>query len=235
MVRAGGPLLNRFGLVGATDPSLTLYNTASSPATLVTSNNDWNASATPSSLFQTLGAQLYDASSKDAALQQTINGPHTANVTTTNAGQVIAEVYDAGPNDGRQITNLSARFQVGTGDNILIVGFVLGGTGTRQLLVRAIGAKLSDYGVTGLLADPQFTVYDGPTVVDSNDDWSSSLSTTFTSLGAFSLNSSAGLPTNDTKSAAKVLTVQPGKNYTVQVSGVNNSTGEALVELYLVP
>lgn len=234
LVRAGGPLLNRFGLTGASDPSVTLYNTSGAPV-VVASNNDWNSTATPSSLFTSLGAQLFDAGSKDSALQQTISGPHTANVSVTNSGQVIAEVYDAGPNDGRQLTNLSARFQVGTGDNILIAGFVLAGTGTRQVLVRAVGAKLGDFGVTGFLADPQFTVFDGPTQIDTNNDWSSSLASTFTTLGAFSLNSGTGLPTNDTKSAAKVVTLTANKAYTVQVSGVGNTTGEALVEIYLVP
>lgn len=230
LVRAGGPMLNRFGLTGASDPSVTLYNISGTPV-VVTSNNDWNPAVTSSTLFSTVGAQPFDTNSKDAALLQTINGPHTANVTTTNSGQVIAEVYDAGTADYRVLSNVSARFQVGTGDNILIAGFVLRGTGTRQLLIRAVGPKLSSYGVTGVLADPQLAVYDGATLLFSNNDWSSSLSSTFTRVGAFALDTNS-------KDSAIVVTLSAaadGKPYTVQVSGVGNTTGEALVEVYAIP
>jgi hypothetical protein len=145
-----------------------------------------------------------------------------------DARAILVEAYDAGPNDGRKLVNLSTRFQVGTGDNILIAGFVLSGTGTRQLLIRAVGPTLTNYGVTGVLADPQLSVFDGGTPIASNNDWSSSLSTTFTALGAFALNAGS-------KDAALVVTLQAGKPYSVQVSGVGSTTGEALIELYLMP
>jgi hypothetical protein len=222
LVRAAGPVLNRYGLTGVVDPSLTLYN----GGTIVAANNNWDASL--AATFVTLGAFSFDAASKDAALLQSINGPHTAQATATGAGAILVEAYDAGPNDGRKLVNLSARFQVGTGDNILIAGFVLSGTGTKQVLIRAIGPTLTNYGVPGVLADPQLAVFDVGTSIASNNDWSSSLSTTFTALGAFALNSGS-------KDAAIVVTLQAGKPYSVQVSGVGGTTGEALVEIYLVP
>jgi pimeloyl-ACP methyl ester carboxylesterase len=223
LVRAAGPVLNKYGLTGVVDPQLKLFNGSS---TQVAANDNWDAAL--ASVFATLGAFPFDATSKDAALQQTINGPHSAQATATGPGAVLVEAYDAGPNDGRKLVNLSARFQVGTGDNILIAGFVLSGTGTRQLLIRAVGPTLTNYGVTGVLTDPQLSVFDVGTPIASNNDWSSSLSTTFTTLGAFALNAGS-------KDAALVVTLQAGKPYSVQVSGVGNTTGEALVEIYLMP
>ena len=222
LVRAAGPALNHYGLTGVVDPRLALYN----GGTLVTQNDNWDASLSPA--FYTLGAFAFDSASKDAALQQSISGPHTAQATATGAGAILVEAYDAGPNDTRKLTNLSARFQVGTGDNILIAGFVVAGTGTRQVLIRAVGPTLAGYGVPGTLVDPQFTVFDGGTSLASNNDWSSSLAPTFDTLGAFQL-------TPNSKDAAIVVTLQAGKTYTVQVSGVGGTTGEALVEIYLVP
>ena len=239
LIRAAGPAITalNLGIIGVTDPRLSLYN-GNVPAVLVTQNDDWDSSLTTN--FNALGAFAFPSGSKDSALLQSIIGPHTAQAAATNSGIILVEAYDAGPNDGRKLTNLSARFPVGTGDNILIAGFVVAGTGTKPVLIRAVGPKLADYGVTGVLANPQFSVYETtdpahPVLVDSNDDWSSTLTNTFTTVGAFALTTGTGLPTNDTKSAAQVLTLQAGKSYTVQVSGVGNTTGEALVELYLTP
>ena len=224
LVRAAGPVLNRYGLTGVVDPSLTVYTGAGA---LVSQNDNWDASL--ATTFARLGAFAFDAASKDAALQQTINGPHTAQATATGAGAILVEAYDAGPNDTRKLVNLSARFQVGTGDNILIAGFVLSGNGTRQVLIRAVGPTLASYGVTGTLADPQFTVFDaGGTVIATNDNWSSSLTPTFDTVGAFHLIDAS-------KDAAMVVTLQAGKSYTVQVSGVGGTIGEALIEIYLLP
>jgi 6-phosphogluconolactonase (cycloisomerase 2 family) len=224
LVRAAGPVLNQYGLTGVVDPQLKLFNGSS---TQVAANDNWDAAL--ATTFATLGAFPFDTGSKDAALQQTISGPHSAQATATGPGALLVEAYDAGPNDGRKLVNLSTRFQVGTGDNILITGFVLSGTGFKQLLIRAVGPKLTDYGVTGVLADPQVGVFNSSgTQIASNDNWSSTLSATFTALGAFALNPGS-------KDAALVVTLQAGKLYTVQVSGVGNTTGEALAEIYVLP
>lgn len=227
LIRAAGPALTALaipGLTGVADPQLRLYN--ATPA-LVDQNDDW----VPSQISTTaaaLGAFDFPAASKDAALLQNISGPHTAQVTATTAGQILTEVYDAGPNNGRQLTNLSARFHVGAGDNILIAGFVLAGSGTRQLLVRAVGPTLANYGVPATLADPQLAVLNGGNLLASNDDWSPSLSATFAELGAFSLPSGS-------KDAALLVTLEAGRPYTIHVSGAGQTVGEALVELYAVP
>jgi hypothetical protein len=72
-------------------------------------------------------------------------------------------------------------------------------------------------------------IYDGKgAIIAANDDWSSSLSPTFTQLAAFPL-------VTGSKDAALVVTLNAGVSYTVQVSGINGVTGEALVEVYEVP
>ncbi|MBI4623603.1 MAG: hypothetical protein HY736_10350, partial [Verrucomicrobia bacterium] len=93
------------------------------------------------------------------------------------------------------------------------------------------------FGVGGLVADPQLTLFSGQTAIGGNDNWGTSagasaattaqLSAAFTQVGAFTL------PSGSTD-AAILATLAPG-NYTVQVSGVNNTTGVSLVEVYEVP
>ncbi len=102
--------------------------------------------------------------------------------------------------------------------------------------MRGIGPALTAFGVAGALADPQLEVYQGSTLLYANDNWSASatsaataaLATTFTRVGAFAL------PASTTRDAVLLITLAPG-SYTAQVSGVNGTTGVALVEVYELP
>jgi hypothetical protein len=224
LMRSVGPALSNFGVAGpAADPRLDLYN---SNGVLTNSNDNWDASL--SSMFTSVGAFALATGSRDAALLQSVNSANSVQTRATGAGVVLVELYDAGPNDGRKLVNISCRFQAGVGVNTLIVGFVLGGTGSRQVLVRGVGPKLVDFGVSGVLNDPQIAVFDGSTVIASNNDWSATLAPTFSALGAFALNASS-------RDAALLVTLNAGNGYTVQVSGVGGTTGEVLAEIYLVP
>src|SRR6185295_3027582 len=97
----------------------------------------------------------FTAGSRDAALTQAIDGGRTIQAQGTGAGVVLVETYDTGGTGSARLVNVSARNQVGTGDNILIAGFNIAGTGTKQLLIRAVGPKLGAFGVTGFLVDPK--------------------------------------------------------------------------------
>jgi|LauGreSuBDMM15SN_2_FD.fasta_scaffold15533_1 M6 family metalloprotease-like protein len=223
LVRAGGPALVQFGLPGMADPKLDLYTTGSAP---VASNNDWATSL--STVFTSVGAFGFEAGSKDAALTQTIDGSFSALVSGATAGTVLVEAYDVPGGSVPRMINLSARNLVGTGANILIAGFSLAGTGKKQVLIRAVGPGLSQFGLTGVLADPLLRVFDASnTLVTSNDSWASRLSTTFTQVGAFALPAGS-------KDAALLATLNAGTSYTAQVSGSDGGTGEALVEVYEV-
>ena len=51
-----------------------------------------------------------------------------------------------------QQQNISTRGNVGTGDDVLIGGFIITGTDSKQVVLRAVGPSI--VGLTGLLADP---------------------------------------------------------------------------------
>ncbi len=225
LLRAVGPTLAAFGVPDVmANPMLDLY----AGAIKVDSNDNWGGSAALSASFQSVGAFSYAAStSLDAALVTTIEGGRTLQVSGPAAGTVLVEGYDAGTGDTPRFTNLSARNKVGTGANILIAGFTLAGDGARNLLIRAVGPKLSEFGVTGVLTDPKLEIYSGSTKIAENDNWSATLAATSASVGAFAL-------TAGSKDAAITVSL-PAGGYTVQVSGADGGVGEAIVEIYELP
>jgi hypothetical protein len=145
------------------------------------------------------------------------------------------EAYDASGGVAPRLVNLSARNFVGTNADILIAGFAVAGSGSKQVLIRAIGPALSAFEVTGALADPRLEVFDGTgRSLAVNDNWETAVgnnnlatNTTFSAVGAFPLKSGS-------RDAALLITLDAGASYTVQVAGVNNTTGEALIEVYEV-
>ena len=224
LIRAAGPALNQFGLNGMSDPRVELFGVG---ADAIGSNDDW--SSTLQATFASVGAFPFASFSKDAAILQAVSGPFTVQTRGSAAGVVLCEVYDVGGGSSPRLINVSSRNRVGTGSDILIAGFAINGVGPKKILVRAVGPTLGGFGVTGALADPSLTLLDSRGVkVAANDNWDASLAATFNQVGAFAL-----LP--GSRDAAIVATLAAGASYTAQVSGVNNSTGEALIEIYEVP
>ena len=127
----------------------------------------------------------------------------------------------------RRLSNLSTRAQVGTGANVMITGFVVQNGAPKQVLIRAVGARLASapFSVSGALTNPQLHLYNSAgTLVLANDNWAQADAATMSSVGAFPL-------TNNSGDSALVATLSPGV-YTAQVSGVNNSSGIAILEIY---
>ena len=229
LVRAVGPGLAGFGVTGAlADPSLTLVSGSTSMAV----NDNWLS--TDAATFTATGAFALAASSKDAAIVSTLpSGSYTTPVGAGGgSGITLLEVYDADSSAATaRLVNASTRAFVGTGDSVLIPGFVISGTGSVKLLIRAAGPALAALGVSGALADPQITLYSGTTVVGTNDNWSTAtnageISTAATSVGAFAFASGS-------RDSALLVTL-PAGSYTASVSGVGGTTGTALVEIYVV-
>ncbi len=191
LLRGVSPTLGDFGVNGAiADPRLGLF----SGETQTQSNDNWDASV--AGIFQTVGAFALPSSSLDAALVTTVSsGSYTAQITGNGGttGIALAEIYDtASPMDesSPRLINISARSQVGNGDDILVAGFVIGGEGSKSLLIRGVGPTLGDFGVAGALADPQLTLFrsqDGSsTQLQTNDNWDSgTISATADRVGAF--------------------------------------------------
>jgi hypothetical protein len=151
-----------------------------------------------------------------------------SNVAGSVTSGTAALTVTSAPAVSSKISNLSIRSTAGIDAQTLIAGFSTVG-GTKSLLVRGTGPALTQYGVTGVLADPQLKLYAGATVQAANDDWSvasnaSQVATTSASLGAFPLSVGS-------KDAALLTSVNVG-GYTVQVTGASGATGIALVELY---
>lgn len=124
-----------------------------------------------------------------------------------------------------RLTNISSRGLVSVGAEIVIGGFTVT-DGPANVLIRAVGPTLggAPFNVPGVLADPQIQLVGGA----SNDNWSgATIAAAAANVGAFAL------PVGS-KDAALLVTLPPG-GYTVHVSGVGNSTGVALLEIYLVP
>ncbi|MFM9092013.1 MAG: hypothetical protein ACKOUK_09795, partial [Verrucomicrobiota bacterium] len=123
---------------------------------------------------------------------------------------------------------LSARSVV-SADAALIAGFNLAGTGTRRLLIRAVGPSLEAFGLDGVLSDPRLDLYPagGSVPLATNQDWSPALAETFRQVGAFALRDGSW-------DAAFVVTL-PAGSYTAQVGSTNGASGIALVEIYELP
>ena len=123
-----------------------------------------------------------------------------------------------------RVSAISTRMQVLTADNVLIGGFIIGGSSPKTVAVRARGPSLTAQGVPGALADPTMTIVpaDGSPSL-SNDDWG-------TDPNAAALSASGFAPTNP-KESAMLVTLNPGA-YTAVVSGVGGTTGVAIVEVF---
>ena len=120
-----------------------------------------------------------------------------------------------------QVGNISTRSNVGTGDDVLIGGFIVTGTEPKEVIARAIGPSLM---VNGKLADPILELHDSAGVkIATNDNWQNA-----TNKQAI-INS--GLAPSDDMESAVLRTLDPGV-YTTIVRGVGGTTGLALVEIY---
>jgi hypothetical protein len=243
LARGVGPALTQFGVTGALgDPQLSLF---SSTGTEIVSNSGWSSSL--ASVFAQVGAFLLSDGSSDAALVQSLPvGTYSAEVSSVSGGSGIAlvELYDADTGSPTaHFVNLSARCQAGSGSQALIAGFIISGKSGETVLIRGVGPALGAFGVAGAMANPALNLFDSSgNVIASNVGWGSSSTrgnstvqatvtaasaSTFSSVGAFSL------PANS-PDCAFVATLPPG-SYSANVSGLNNTTGVALVEVYELP
>ena len=223
LIRAGGPYLDslKLGLAGLPDPRVSVYSGDS----IVRQNDDWDKSLAP--IFAQVGAGAFIPGSKDAALLLSISGTtdftRTAHISGTGSGAVLVEAYDTTDSTSTRLVNVSARSRVGTGDNILIAGFVIDG-GTKRVLIRGLGPALAQFNVPDVLTDPKLTIFRGDKMVGVNDNWEPLLAVTFAQLGASQLELGS-------KDAAIVIDLPAGV-YTAHLVGADGGTGEGLIEVY---
>ena len=130
--------------------------------------------------------------------------------------------------------NISTRAFVQTGENVMIGGFIVQGTGPKRVIIRAIGPELSapPFNVPNALANPTLELHDDAgCLIASNDNWMTTIiGGIITSNQGAEIRASGHAPT-DGRESAIIADLPPG-NYTAIVRGVNNTTGVALVEVY---
>jgi len=137
----------------------------------------------------------------------------------------LVELYTTNPAAVANPVNISTRGFVQTGDDVMIGGFIIGGTNTRHLAIRAIGPSLAVAGVTNPLLDPVLELHDqNGALMETNDNWKENQAEV----------EATGLAPGDDRESVIVTTLSPA-NYTAIVRGVNGTTGVALVEAYDIP
>jgi hypothetical protein len=240
LIRAAGPTLaSTFGLSGVlASPVLTLVDDA---GRTVASNTGWASNANAAAITATsarVGAFPFAAGGADSALLTTLApGAYTAQISGANGatGLSIVEVYDGDTlsNEGSRAVNISTRGLVGEGANKLIAGFVIEGASSRRVLIRASGPALAGFGVTGTLGQPKLELYNSRNLLHTSAAAWGLQANADEIRGAAKTVSAFDLP-EGSADAAMVVTLLPGA-WTVQVSGVNDTTGVALVEVYVLP
>jgi hypothetical protein len=244
LLRALGPTLASFGVPGVLpNPTLTLF----SGSTPIARNDDWQFTfdSLCASSGHTCGgaSDIFDtglapSSTLEAALLITLApGPYTAIVSGVggSTGVGLVEVYDVyGDPLASRLLNLSTRSLVQTGDDVMIGGFIIGGTTPKTVLVRAIGPSLVAFGVPGVLANPTVTLFSGPTPIARNDDWQVTdplCASSGHTCGTPADIAATGLPPSQPAESALLITLAPGP-YTAIVTGVGGGTGVGLVEVF---
>jgi photosystem II stability/assembly factor-like uncharacterized protein len=132
------------------------------------------------------------------------------------------------------VANVSTRLPVGTGDNVLIEGFIVQGPAgsIKKILVRAIGPSLTPFGITDALANPTLEIHDSTNAtIATNDNWKTTQVGGIITGDQFAeINASQLAPTNDLESAI-IANLAPG-SYTAVVRGSGNTVGTGVVDAF---
>ena len=223
--RALGPSLSSFGVSGVLrDPVLNLYN---SSHTLIATNDNWQSDPHHADIQKNglAPARLLES----ATFRTLAPGAYTVIVRGKNlaTGIGLVELYDLSPLSNSKLKKISTRGSVGTLDDALISGFIVGDVGNTTVIVRALGPSLGRSGVSGALRDPVLTIFDSTgTAIATNDNWRDD-------VNAIDVQRNALSPPNERESA--LVLHLPAGEYTAVVSGANGGTGIGLVEVYTLP
>lgn len=231
LVRGIGPSLTSNGTPvpgRLANPTITLNG----PNGEIAKNDDWRSrqeseimatNAAPKDDLESAIVATLPASSSGTGYTLVLSG------VNNETGIGLVEVFDIDRSVDSQLANVSTRGFVQTGDNAMIGGVIVLGSGSQKVLVRAIGPSLANANppVASPLADPTLQVFNSNgAIVASNDDWKSTQKTEIEATGV--------APKNDAESA--IIATLPGSNsgigYTAVVRGKNNGAGVALVEVY---
>ena len=231
MLRAIGPSLALLGIADAlADPFLELHD---STGAIIGTNDNWEATQIGGVITADQAATIRATSiaptdsAESAILADLSPGAYTAVVrgATGGTGVGLAEAYDLDQAAPATVANLSTRAFVQTGANVLIGGFIVGGSDPSNVVVRALGPSLIPAGVPDSLLDPSLDLHDANgSLVASNDNWADTQEADI---------QATGLAPSDPREAAIVRSLLPG-SYTATVAGKNGGIGVGLVEVYKI-
>jgi hypothetical protein len=238
IIRAIGPELTRYGVSNVlADPTLELHNCNGA---LIASNNNWQHTIIGGIITTNQVRDIQNSGHapgdprESAIIGDLPAGNYTAVLRGVNntTGVALVEAYDLSPETNSVLGNISTRSFVETGDNVMIGGFMVEGTASKRVIVRAIGPELTQYGVPDVLADPTLELHDGTgALIASNNTWLHTIvGGIITTNQVRDIQNSGHAPGDPRESA--IIADLPAGNYTAIVRGVNNTTGVALVELY---
>jgi hypothetical protein len=202
------------------NPTLELHDSAGQ---VLASNDNWGDAPNRDEIFNSTIAPTNDLES--AILSTLMPGAYTAVVRGANnsTGIALAEVYDLEPSADSKLANISTRGFVQAGDNVMIGGFIVTGPDSQTVVIRALGPSLP---VQQPLADPELELHDGNgAVVAANSDWRD-----FRNGYDGQILATGLAPPNDLECAI-VTTLSTGP-YTAIVSGIDGTSGVAVVEVY---
>jgi hypothetical protein len=137
----------------------------------------------------------------------------------------IVEILEIDEASRAPLLNISTRGLVGTGQDVLIGGFIIEGNAPQKVVIRARGPSLAQHAVPGVLANPVLQLFSGQQPIATNDNWQDA-------ANAAAIQSSGFAPADALESAIFV-TLSPGA-YTAIVTGAGGTTGVAIVEVFKV-
>jgi hypothetical protein len=225
ILRAIGNSLPALGITNALgDPLMDLHD---STGAIIATSDDWIGDSDASTIAS---YHLDPTNSLESAILAVLNpGDYTfvvrsyPNPDSSLTGTAIVELYDLHTTGGRA-GNISTRGQVLQGDQILIGGFIVGGSQSKTVIVRALGPSLASQGVASALTDPNLELRDAAgNVLASNNNWGDG-------PNAAQIQAEGFAPSQPAESAVRA-TLSPG-NYTAVVRSANGATGIGLVEVY---
>lgn len=233
LFRGAGPTLASYGVNGVlATPQLSLR--ASSGTVLHEETGPWGGGSELTQLFTKVGAAPWASDSADAAFVTNLSGSAYTTIVSGGGktGIALAELYDADTAQASpRLMNISTRARVGPGDQTVIAGFVITGSTSETVLIRALGPTLrSKFGLSAALTRPRLTVFNqqGASLA-ANTAWGDDplVAPTGEKVGASPLDAGS-------QDAALIMTLAPGV-YSAQVTSETGGTGTTLVEVYEVP
>jgi len=238
IIRAIGPELTQYGIPNPLfNPTLELHDGAGA---LIASNDNWMTTIIGGIITSNQVAEIRASGHapgdgrESAIIADLPPGNYTAILRGVNdtTGVALVEAYDLNPDANSTLGNISTRSFVQTGDNVMIGGFIVQGTASKRVIVRAIGPELTRYGVPNAMANPTLELHDSTgALIATNDNWRTTIIGGIITTNQVREITASGLAPADGRESAIIAELPPG-NYTAIVRGVNETTGVGLVEVY---